>query len=376
MEDKDIRVRKKRKRRKKKKQIFKKAFFIYLGVLIVLCIVVIGILWRFLANYQAKIDADEEARQYAIAVDRAPQLFYDEYIAGLTDDDWASIWCENFAVSGNDHDAVMTVVSEKFTGDYETFKADEYSKEAPVYLLTKDGYELAKVYLKGSELEWGIDHVDIMFGDEYSVEAEALEGCELYCNGQLVSEDYIVDTVSHYAPKYYGDKLKDQVKWNVYSIPGQVGESNISYENSTDLDYIIDTDNLPYYVISGDDAKEFEERAEELVRAVVRLYMMARVDNEAHAQAVIRCLAPDSEAVNFIQLAKTGVRDRHAVTDYRATIEVQNTIKWAENCYSVDVYHTAAGSSTSVVNIDDGTYRVFFHDMGDGFKIYWFTVKY
>lgn len=375
MEDKDIRVRKKRKKRKKKK-LFKKVFFIYLGILTAICLIVIGVLWRFLANYQKKLDIAEEEKQHAIAVERAPQLKYDEYISGLTCDDWASIWCNNFAVGGEDHEAVMTVVSENFTGDYESFKADEYTREAPVYLLTKGGKDLAKVYLEGSELDWNIANTEILFGDEYSIEAQALDGCDLYCNGQLISEDYIVDTVSYYAPKYYGDKLNNQVKWNVYSIPGQVGESNITYENNTELDYIIDTDNLPYYVISGDDAKEFEDRAEELVRAVVRLYMMARVDNEAHAQAVIRCLAPDSEAVNFIQLAKTGVRDRHAVTDYKATIEVKDTIKWADNCYSVDVYHQAAGSSTSVVNIDDGTYRVFFHDMGDGFKIYWFTVKY
>ena len=71
--------------------------------------------------------------------------------------------------------------------------AEEYTDEAPAYILKNGEQELAVLTFSGSELDWDVSEVEMRLTGKEEASLEVPENCTVYCNGKALEEPYISD---------------------------------------------------------------------------------------------------------------------------------------------------------------------------------------
>ena len=152
----------KKKKRGSRFRLGLKIFFSVMGVFAVAALVV---LWVFLARYQDGIDREAEAHRLkeeqaaqAIALERAPQLAFEDFVRGADGAYWAEQWFAAHPESLDVPEEVASYLGELFAPQaVRCWKAPDYVKSSPRYLIQRDElidwYDRNYLYLQESGQE-------------------------------------------------------------------------------------------------------------------------------------------------------------------------------------------------------------------------------
>lgn len=360
---------------------FKKGLLIYVLILAVLMLAATAVLWRFLANFQKGIDEEAIARQAAIDaseyeknVKRAPQLCFEDFAANADGQYWADLWFETHPGSFDDPDQVTAFMTEKFDADAcSLYKAEEYSEAAPVYVIKNGEERLAAVSVSGSELDWSVSKVALLIEGTESARQEVPEGCTVYCSGTALGEDYVVSEQNYFkseAMKEYQDKFESPVLWVTYEVSGQLFSPELTVEAPADKTLRTDSEGNYYYVLSAQAAQEYQAPALTFTEKLLYFYMQGGAGTYGNAAAAQNCVVMNSQAYKLIASAAEGVTWNPSYMGSSSSTEVGDAILWADNCISVDVKYHYEGTVNSQKMSNDGIYRIYFMDVGQGFQIY------
>ena len=146
-------------------------------------------------------------------------------------------------------------------------------------------------------------------------------------------------------------------------------------EAPADRTLVTDEDGFSYYVLSAQEAQPYQEKAEEFAAKVLHFYMMGANNPYGNAYNVKIMAIQNSQVWKLMDSAAEGVSWNTPYPNYTHTVEAGNAIRWAENCLSVDVKYHAEGTAEDYTNVEDGTYRIYFLDQGNGFGIYGLAYK-
>lgn len=370
----------------KRNSAFRKGFGIYMAVLSVICIAALVALWVILSRFQAGEDAklaaeaEKEAQAaYELNVQRAPQRAFEDFVANMTAEYWTEQWFEANPDSFDDADKVTEYMGQVFFSENLNYwKAEEYTDEAPAYILKNGEEELAVLTFSGSELDWSVSDVDLRLTGKEEADIEVPEGCTVYCNGTALEERFAAESVSHFADEgmeEIEELLTNPTLWNVYTVSNQLFAPQLTAEAPADKTLVTDEEGFSYYVLSAQEAESYQTQAETFASAVLNFYMMGASNPYGNAYNVKLLAIPNSQVCKLMDSAAEGVSWNTPYPNYTHTVEAGNAIRWAENCLSVDVKYHAEGTAENYTNVEDGTYRIYFLDQGTGFGIYGLAYK-
>lgn len=374
--------------RKKQNSAFRKGFGIYMIVLSVLCVAVLAALWVILARFQAGEDAklaaeaEKEAQAaYELDVKRAPQRAFEDFVANMTAEYWTEQWFEANPDSFDNAEKVTEYMGQVFFGEgLNYWKAEEYTDEAPAYILKNGAEELAVLTFEGSELDWSVSKVDMRLKGREEASLEVPENCTVYCNGTALEERFAAESVSHFADEgmeELEELLTTPTLWNTYTVTGQLFEPQLTVEAPADRTLVTDEEGFSFYVLSAQEAEPYQTQAAAFAEKVLHFYMMGASNPYGNAYNVKIMAIQNSQVWKLMDSAAEGVSWNTPYPNYTHTVEAGNVIRWAENCLSVDVKYHAEGTADGYTNTEDGTYRVYFLDdgSGNGFGIYGLAYK-
>lgn len=363
---------------------FRRGVIIYLCVLAVIWIGVLAVLWRYLARFQAEMDA-EAARQaaeqaqaaYDTAVYRAPQLAFEAWQNTRTADFWTDLWYSTASNDLDDREQVTGYMGQLFaSGAVQAFKDAAFTQEAPVYLLKHGDTTLARVTLSGSGLDWQVTDVALTVPGTHAVTVWAAEGCRVLCNGRLLDDTFRAaenGVVSPAIPP--AAQLENPVSLVCYTVDGLLLEPEITVEPPEGFGLTQDADGR--YLLSPErDTSAYAEWAVKFVRAYLNYYMSGEENTEDNLRAALAYLTPDTQAYQELLNTYYGVVWNHIYSDIDTSKTAAGpVILWADNCFSVDVsYDADCTTDGQHVDFADATMRIYFLSSGNGYDISHFEV--
>ncbi len=355
---------------------FGKGYLIYIIALAVIFLAALAVLWSYLAKYQAQKDAEaaalaekEAQAAYELSVQRAPQLAFQAFLADSTADYWAQQWLSANPGSFDDPAQVTEKMNELFFGDgFAAWKDESYTDTAPVYLLQNGDADLAAVTLSGSELDWSVSTVKMLYPGTQEASMEVPEGCTVYCNGTaLDAKKYARDDVSYFEMEDYKDSLVNPVLWTTYTVTGQLFAPTLTVEAPANRTLYTAEDGSCSYILSAQDAQPYQQKAEEFVKKLLYYYMMGGDSTSNHMYDALSYVVHGSQAWKLISDSYNGVTwDTPYPNATFDDVHAGDVTIWADNCMSLDVKYHSEGSAQGYTNVADGTYRLYFIDSGDG----------
>ncbi len=366
---------------KKPRNRFKKGLIIYLVILALILAGANVVLWNFLAGYQADQDAKAleaaqlaEQKAHEKAVYRAPQLCFEEFMAGADAEYWTGEWFTAHPDSLDVREQVLEEFEKLFCSeDTVCYKAKDFNAASPVYVIKNGDMELASVSLRGSELNWNIKDVSIELVGKESASLEVVSGCTVFCNGKELSSENIEQTRTYFDMEDLSASLKNPVTWSTYTVEGLLFPPELTAEAPADKTLVTDESGRMSYMLSADAAAAYQKQGEEMVRTLLRYYMLGNNNTAVNMNAVLSLLVNGSPAYKLVSESYNGViwDSSYPNATYEAT--AGDVVIWADNCLSMDVVYHSEGTLNGVTNVADGTYRLYFLDSGSGYGICAFT---
>ena len=357
-------------------------FVFYLLALIATGAVLLVILWRQLGRYQADLDAEQAEQSTLKLEERAPQIAFEQYMAEREND---PAWWSEQLIRQREADGEEMLETAKQVRTYfedllaanttQLFKADTWTEQAPVYKVRigEGTGASATVALTGSGLSWTVSDVRISVRGTCSGETEAPAGATVLCGRSPLGEEYMLpDGVSYFPFPEYEQVLENPVTWHHWQVSGLLCEPEMTVQNTADAGWS-EADQCTVLYGTEEDAERFDGKAEEFVRAYLRMATGGKDDTDAHMAACLALVRNDSTAHELL----VGSRGSFSVTMAWSNLEVDilsrnPLIRWADNAYSVDItYHAYAsiGGARKDYSEEDQTIRVLFLNQGKGWEI-------
>ncbi len=365
-------------KKRKKRSKFAWGLNVYASLLVFVFGIGVIVLWLFLHGYQQDVDAEaarkaeqERRAAYELAVSRAPQLAFEDYISKANAETWTDAWYASHPSHYDDRAQILALMDERFSDEGVSYwKASDYTDETPRYVVRSGDETLAKLTLSGSGLDWAVTEVDVpLAGDE---EASLLvpEGYTVRCNGHVLDPGSAEQETHLYDMEDYADLLVNPMHWETYTVHGLLSRPVLTAEAPLDSPIFTADDGTVFYVLSGEEAETYQKRAENFIYALLRYYMMGNYNTRGNMWGALDHVMADSQAYKLILDSYDGVTwdTCYGNTSYEAT--AGEVCILAENCLMVDVAYHAEGSAAGYVNVADGTYRIYFLDLGRGYGIY------
>lgn len=358
--------------KKRSFKAFKNGLLIYIFILLFISIGILTYMWISLSSYQKKVDEENAAKEYSTNLQRAPQLYFEDYFANLSEDDWIDIWYENNPYKYNSKDEVRSFLKENIlTCDKTLFKSADYFEAAPVYLLKCNDESIARFYLEGSALDWKVTKRELLLQGQNSSTIEVPNGTILSINSAPVDESFVTKEGHSVNVPSYKDQLNNPVSYSVYTVENLIAECDFNVESSNDnLDIVTDDSGVYCFALKSDAALSYKDKADKFIKALLYYYKMGKVDTSANLSAVTAQVAKGSEAATVIKQSYDGVLWRFSYPNITYQTETSPVYVLADNCYCVDVTYVSSEDTEKAES-----YRVYFLDLGDGFKIYNFALN-
>jgi len=365
----------------RKKSGFRRGLFIWVIILVVLIGCGVAYEWKALSEYQAKQDAAaaeaaaaEESKALALAEARAPQNAFTDFVNSASADYWTDIWYEQNPNSMDRESDVKAFMESKFESDaVKYWKSPEYSETTPAYVIKNDDTTIATVTVTGSGLDWNVANVELLVKGTKDASIQAPKDCKVFCNDTELDSSFSTKDDSYFELTDYSSSLKNPVEWVTYTVTGQLFEPEINVEASADKTMVTTEDGFLSYVLSAQSAQTYRDQAEALVKKVLYYYMQGGNNTNGNMWAVLNLLAKESQAYKLIYDSYNGVTWDTPYPNATYEVKASDVTIWADNCYSVDVSYHSEGTVSGYTNVADGTYRVYFLDLGQGFAIYGLT---
>lgn len=370
MADKNIDKHKK-KRKKKKVSYYKRAVIIYCILLFIVIVVVSILLWNKLASYQRGVDDEAYKKDYKKLVRQAPQEAFENYYEGMTIEDWIGIWKNSQTYTFDDDATIKQFLEENITSkDVSLWKSPTSTESEPIYLLSDGDKVIAIFTLQGAELNWEVSNVELRVSANEACELTVPTGSIVSCNDVTLGAEHIANTVSLNELGEYAANLNNPVSYDVYSLAGMIKEPKLTVY-IPDEKYVITTDVNGKYVIAANDSSmdTYKQQAEAFIKSLLHYYSYGKNSLSENMAAAISHVASDSEAARVIRSSLDGVRwCNYDGANYETSVSQVYCL--ADNCYAVDVSYR----NTNIEEPKTETYRVYFIDLGSGYKIYSFSL--
>lgn len=362
-------------RKKRRSSHFWKAFWIYASALAVIFGIVLVLLWKKLSDYQKDYDdrIAKEAQEVTLDPARLAQEYFTDYIAGLGAKDLAELWFNSHPEHYDSEENVENVMREVFLDEpFSEFRSSEYTQSNPTYVIRRGTEELAKVRLKEENGKWAVDSFDFaMKGNEVTVTVPS--DAMVSVGGSIIDRNRIVQTDECDEPSEYTEDLGNAVSYDTYCVSGILAEPDFSVDGGRDYPIITDTNGIYCYAPGEEDSELYKDKALEFVKSLIH-YSSALGDVDAGMSAALAHVASPSEAARVIRAAYDGLIWNGMRPNVSFEYQVGDAYVIADNCYAVDVSYNKTSDSDNGF-YGDGTYRVYFLDKGNGFKIYQFEMK-
>lgn len=358
----------KKKSSHRKKSFFKKGLSIYLFILCSIFIVILAILWSKLNNYQKEINNNESILEQEKLSKRAPQLLFENTYNSMTVDDWVNAYYETNPNSLNREEDIRNMINSSIlSADTSLWKASDYTDNAPIFLVKEDDSEIAKFYITGKNNNISVTKIEILLKGSYSDEITVPASCTVLCNNKVLDISLAEDVDSN-LPDDYKDDLINPVSYKRYKVNELLSEAEFTIESS-DNSYTIDTDVAGNYYLVLSEGSQYQSEAENFVKALLNFYSQGKTSASTNMATALNYVASGSTASSIIKQSLDGVLWRYP-TNISYETSFSDTYVIADNCYFVDIYYKDANSESDEKEI----YRVYFINLGNGFKIYSFAM--
>lgn len=335
-------------------------------------------LWLSLNRYQQDLDAEaaeaaraQEQADYEKASSRAPQLAFEDYVAHADAQTWADNWYATHPANYDDPAQVLAAMEEHFAADDLSYwRAADYSDEHPRFVIRSGDKPLAYVTMGGSGLNWYVTGAEVLLegGEEASLLVP--EGYTVRCNGQIVDSSSAEAETRLYDMADYADLIVDPIHWETYTVTGQLTRPVLTAEPPTDRPISTAEDGSVFYVLPDEEAEEYRNRAEKFIYSLLYYYMTGNIATRSNMYNALSHVMQDSQAYKLIVDSYDGVTWDTCYGNTSYSAEAGDVRIIAANCMMVDVVYHAEGSAAGYTNTADGTYRVYFLDLGRGYGIY------
>lgn len=332
-------------------------------------------LWNFLKTDQAEIDREKAAesarRVHEKALFQSPQLAFEDWRSGVTTDFWTDLWYDQ---SPNDLDIrgqVYAYMAERFAPDaVRAYKAEGFTQEEPVYVLKNGDEPLARVALSGSELEWEVSRVELLFEGTCSASVTVPGKCRVSCNGQTLDEEYREKTDSLMSYKLLDGQLEKPVTWYSYTVEGLLLEPDLSVSPPEGYSLLPSGDEGFLLRAEGDNSA-YTEQAVQFVKTDLEYYMNGARGAWGNMDRVLRMLRKGTQAYEETRKTHESIRWSTHYSDIDTSrTDAGDVIFWAENCFSVDVaYDARCKLRGEPVDYAAATMRLYFLRDGDEYFI-------
>lgn len=368
-QDANAKINKKHKK-KKRRQYFKIALLIYSALLVITIFTVWIILWGRLSGYQKNIDNEQAAAEMDKQEKRAPQLFITNAVDTFSKDDWISLWTNNSSGLDKEDDINSVIETTILSSPLSLWKAPDYSDSNLAYLVTNDNGDIARLHITKSNETYMIDAGEILINGEFDSQITVPKSCEVYCNNILLDESYISDDSGSMSNdlKDYEDSLINPTAYCTYSVNGLLSEPELTVANGDDS-FTINTDSNGDYYLVLNDSGTYKNEAESFVKSLLYYYSQGKNSASANMASATSHVASGSSAQSIIRQSLDGVLWRYPTNATYETV-ASDVYVIADNCYFVDIYYKETGADEDSTQI----YRVYFLDLGSGFKIYSFAM--
>ena len=371
---------KRRRRSRRKKDRFKAGLIVYLLLWAIVIVALLVTLWNGLDRSQKRIDAENEAlaRQRAEeaarqaherAVYRAPQLAFEEWLAGADAEYWTELWYRDRDGDLDGRDRVKEHLSSLFTSA-EAFKALDYTAGEPVYVLKNGEERLAEIRLSGSDVNWSVSDVRLLIEGREKASVRVASGSRVYCNGVALGPDYIVDSSSYFTYEPLRDKLVNPVTWDTYEVSGLLLEPALTAD-PPEGGIVTETSEGDFLLCLDEAAgKPYQTRAVNFVKAYLNYYLNGYNGTWGNLYAALAYLTPGYQAYKDLQDTYNGVVWNSPYTNVDTSLtNAGDVVIWADNCYSTDVIYDAKGIQNGQQGGYAATMRIYFLKTDAGFII-------
>ncbi len=336
------------------------------------------VLWLWLPRFQSDYDAEEAEKQrladqaaYEKALERAPQLAFEDFVDKADAQTWADAWAATHPSNFDDPEQIRELMAERFSDpELRRFKAQDYTDEHPRYVLRSGDGPLAYVTLSGSGLDWEVSDVQVLMesGEETSILVP--EGYTVRCNGQVLDSSSAEAETRLLDMEPYADLVTDPVHWETYTVTGRLSHPVLTYEEPKDRPTVTDEAGNVFYTLSDEEALPYRTRAQDFVRAVLVYYMMGNYNTRGYMYSALAYVTDNSQAYNLIRDSYDGVIWDTCYGNATFDVNAGKLFVLGGNCLMVEVDYHTEGSVGEYKNVADGTYRVYFLDSGSGYGIY------
>ena len=365
-------------KKRKKKSKFRWGLHVYASLLVFVGGIAVIVLWLFLSRYQQGLDAEaaaqaarDEQAAYELAVSRAPQQAFENYVASADAQDWADSWYASHPANYDDPAQILALMDERFSDpDLKYWKTADSTDAQPRYVIKSGEETLATLTLSGSGLDWRVTDVQVELegGEEASLLVP--EGYTVRCNGQLVDSSSAEAETRLFDMEEYADLIVDPVHWETYTVRGQLSKPVLTAEAPADRPISTAEDGTVFYILPDEEAEAYQDRAESFIYALLYYYMMGNSNTRGHMWNALNHVTENSQAYKLILDSYDGVTWDTCYGNATYSAEAGEVRILASNCLMVDVAYHAEGSAGGYTNVADGTYRVYFLDTGRGYGIY------
>ena len=351
---------------------------VYASLVVFFVGVALIVLWVWLPGFQSRYEAEEAEKQrqddlvaYDKALERAPQLAFEDFMAKADAQTWTDAWTAKNPLNYDDPAQIRELLDERFSDpELRCWLAQDYSAEHPRYVVRTEDEVLAYVTLSGSGLDWTVSDVDVVLesGEETSILVP--EGYTVRCNGQILDSSSAEAETRLLDMEDYADLIRDPVHWETYTVTGRMSRPVLSYEEPEDRLTVTDEYGNVFYTLSEEESLEYRTRAQDFVRAVLVYYMMGNYNTRSYMYSALGYVMQNSQAYNLIRDSYDGVTWDTCYGNATFDVNAGDVYVLAGNCLMVEVAYYTEGSVGEYRNVAEGTYRVYFLDNGDGYGIY------
>ena len=364
------------KKKKRRKKLWRAALALYALALLIGSGYGIYRFWHYVDEQQTETDRTEAASNARAAHEKAlfqaPQLAFEDWQNALTADYWTDLWYEQSPNDLDRRDAVREYMSQRFAPEeIGAYKAPEFTRETPVYVLQNGGGEtLARITLAGEELDWTVADVELLFAGEHSAAVTVPDGCEVLCNGQSLGGEYRREADSLMGYHELDEVLENPVAWVRYEVDGLLLEPELTAKAPEGFD-LVQTGEDGYLLLDKSDTAAYAERAVEFVKKDVFYFMSGGTGTGGNMGGALAFLRRGTQAYADIQNTYESIRwtTHHFDIDLSKTY-AGDVLRWADNCFSIDVsYDADCTLRGQAQDYADATMRLYFLREGDGYYL-------
>ena len=361
--------RKKKKRRAKK---FKKGLKTYVIIMLCLIVAICAALWVLLARYQRGVDERLEAERLAAeqaaaeraeaeAIRRAPQQAFEAWKASIDTNTWTDMWFSTHPLELESRELVYDFMDRHFSAAV-PYKAEEYTDEAPVYVLREGDETLSRIYLSGAGKDWYVSQVDLLMTGDKSASVSAITGSKIFCNGIELGDEYITDSAVNFSYGPLSNQLVNPVSMLTYTVDGLLAEPTMTVEPPEGCNLVKTEDGNFLMCMSQADGKPLADSAVTFVRAYLYYFMSGLSNTYGNLAYALGFLTPGTQAYKDLQDTLNGVVWNTAYANIDTTnTTASDVVIWADNCRSVDVTYSAKCTlNGQPIDYADATMRIYF----------------